>query len=189
MKGRFILLLAVITFLTAVSPKQAHAFSTSEPSANLAGPQSVTLPTTVEKDNRVQILHSYLEERNSPLADHADTIIKEADDNNIDWRWIVAISGVESGFGQAIPAYSYNAWGYNIYGNNTRGFASWDDGITVVSTALRQIYMNQRGETNIYAIGSTYAADPVWAYKVQEYVNDIDQYSQRFDKPTLSISL
>ena len=91
-------------------------------------------------------------------------------------------------FGEAIPPYSYNAWGYNVYGSNVRSFSSWDDGITVVSTDLRQIYMNQRGATNIYQIGATYAADPDWAYKVQGYMDSIDQYSQRFDNTTLSIS-
>jgi hypothetical protein len=189
MYRRFIILLAVATILTAASPKNAYANShTSEPSADFAGSQLTSLPK-IEQDNRAAILKSYLEERNSPLADHADTIIKEADENNIDWRWIVAISGVESGFGQAIPSYSYNAWGYNIYGNNTRSFESWDDGITTVSTALREIYMNQRGETDIYAIGSSYAADPTWAYKVQNYVDDITQYANRLENPTLSISL
>ena len=189
MKRRFILLLAVITLLTAISPNQAHAsVQISLPSANLAGPQSTTLPRA-EKDNRAEILKAYLEQYNSPLADHADTFIKEADANNLDWKWVVAISGVESGFGEAIPPYSYNAWGYNIYGNNTRSFASWDDGITTVSTALRQVYMNQRGATNIYQIGSSYAADPAWAYKVHGYVDDIVLYAKRFDKPTLSISL
>ncbi|HXB11524.1 MAG TPA: glucosaminidase domain-containing protein [Bacteroidia bacterium] len=170
------------------STNEAYASQISLQSANLAGAQSTTLPT-VKQDNRAEILKAYLEQYNSPLADHADTFIKEADANNLDWKWVVAISGVESGFGEAIPPYSYNAWGYNIYGNNTRSFASWDDGITTVSTALRQVYMNQRGATNIYQIGSSYAADPAWANKVQGYADDIDQYSKRFDKPTLSISL
>ena len=49
--------------------------------------------------------------------------------------------------------------------------------------------MNERGATNIYQIGSTYAADPDWAYKVNGYMEAIDQYSKRFDTPTLSISL
>jgi len=189
MYRRFILLLAVVTILTAASPKQAHAFSqTSEPSADFAGSQLTSLPK-IEQDNRAAILQSYLEQHNSPLAGHANTIIQQADANNIDWRWIVAISGVESGFGQAIPAYSYNAWGYNIYGNNTRSFDSWDDGITTVSTALRQTYKNERGESNIYAIGSSYAASPTWAYRVQGYVDDITQYATRLENPTLSISL
>ncbi|MGH2638839.1 MAG: hypothetical protein ACRDF4_06095, partial [Rhabdochlamydiaceae bacterium] len=164
-----------------------YAFS-AEPSARLAAPQKTT-SLTVEQDNRAQILRSYLEQRNSPLADHADTLIKEADANHIDWKMVAAISGVESGFGIAIPAYSYNAWGFGIYGDNVQNFTSWDDGITVVSESLRNDYMNSRGETTIYQIGSSYAASPTWAARVQGNMDDIDQYASRFDKPTLSISL
>jgi hypothetical protein len=188
-KRGVILLLAVFTFITAISPIQAQAFvQASETSAAFAAPQATPLPV-VKQDNRAAILRSYLQQYNSPLADHADTFIKEADANNIDWRMVVAISGVESTFGEAIPPYSYNAWGYNVYGTNVRSFASWDDGITVVSTDLRQIYMNQRGATNVYQIGATYAASPTWAARVQGYMDDISQYSARVDKPTLSISL
>jgi len=188
MKRRnFILLLAVILF-TAISPKNAFAATPSDHSANFAAPQVVT-PTPMEHDNRAQILRSYLEQYNSPLADHAQTFIDQADANHIDWKLVVAISGVESTFGEAIPPYSYNAWGYNVYGTNVRRFSSWDDGITVVSHDLRTIYMDQRGATNVYQIGATYAASPTWASRVQGNMDDIDQYSKRFDNPTLSISL
>src|SRR5207237_633341 len=132
-KRRIILLLAVFTFLTAISPSHVQAYDqSSETSAAFAAPQVTTSPV-VKQDNRAVILRSYLEQYNSPLADHAEAFIKEADANNLDWKMVAAISGVESTFGEAIPPYSYNAWGYNVYGTNVRSFASWDDGITVVS--------------------------------------------------------
>lgn len=188
MKRRIILLLAVFTFLTAISTQKAHAYDhTSDVSAFMAAPQDIT-PQNMVVDNRAEILRSYLEQYNSPLAAHAETFIKEADANNLDWRMVAAISGVESGFGEAIPPYSYNAWGYNVYGPYVRRFTSWDDGITTVSTDLRRIYINGRGAKNVYQIGATYAADPAWAWKVQKYMNEIDQYATQFDKPTLSIS-
>jgi hypothetical protein len=189
MKRRITLLLAVLTILTAISPAKAYAFTSSIPSAHFAESPTLVNPQTVVEDNRAQILRSYLEQYNSPLADHAETFIKEADANNLDWKWVAAISGVESYFGQMIPPNSYNGWGFGVYGSNVRNFASWDDGITVVSTSLRHEYMDGRGATDIYTIGSTYAADPRWAVKVQHFVDDIDQYSKRFDKPALSISL
>jgi hypothetical protein len=190
MKRRIILLLAVLTFLTAISPQKALAYDqTSAQSAILAVPQSIA-SQSVKQDNRAEILSAYLAQYNSPLADHAQTFIKEADANNLDWRMVAAISGVESGFGEAIPAYSYNAWGFGVYGGNVRGFTSWDDGISTVTTALRKTYMNERGATNIYQIGTTYAADPAWAYKVQGYMDAIDQFASDYNaKPALSISL
>jgi hypothetical protein len=190
MKRRLMLLLAVLTFFTAISSQKALAFDqTSAQSAVLAVPQADT-SQTVKQDNRAEILSAYLAQYNSPLADYADTLIKEADANNLDWRMVAAISGVESGFGEAIPAYSYNAWGFGIYGSNVRRFTSWDDGITEVSTSLRQEYMNGRGATNVYQIGATYAASPTWAERVQGYMDAIEQFSKNYSpKTALSISL
>ena len=189
MKRRFILLLAVLTFLTAISTHKALAYDlTSETSAVLADPHGVT-SRLMKQDNRAEILRAYLAQFNSPLTDHADTFIKQADANNIDWKMVAAISGVESGFGIAIPPYSYNAWGFGVYGSNVRRFASWDDGITVVSTSLRKEYMDSRGATNVYQIGATYAASPTWATRVQGYMDTIDQFTANYEsKPTLSIS-
>ena len=189
MKRRIILLLAVLTFFAAISTQQALAYDqTSGQSAVFAAPASIT-SQSVKQDNRAEILSAYLAQYNSPLADHAETFIKEADANHLDWKMVAAISGVESGFGEAIPPYSYNAWGFGVYGSSVHGFTSWDDGITIVSTALRLEYMNTRGATNIYQIGVTYAADPAWAYKVHGYMDAIDQFAAQSNKSTLSISL
>jgi hypothetical protein len=190
MKRRLFLLLAVLTFFTAISTQKSLAYDqTSAPSAVLAVPQSIS-SQTVKQDNRAEILHAYLAQYNSPLADDAQTFIQEADANHLDWRMVAAISGVESGFGEAIPPYSYNAWGFGVYGSNVRRFTSWDDGITVVSTALRQTYMNERGASTVYEIGATYAASPTWASRVQGYMDSIEQFSENYSaKPALSISL
>ena len=49
--------------------------------------------------------------------------------------------------------------------------------------------MNQRGATNIYEIGRTYAASPVWASHVEHYMNRISDFSILNPKDSLSISL
>jgi len=178
---------AIALIFVITSQKAFASDQTAETSAVLASSQNVQV---AKQDNRAEILSAYLKQFNSPLADHADTFIKEADANNLDWRMVAAISGVESGYGKAIPAYSYNAWGFGVYGSNVRGFTSWDDGITVVSTALRVEYMNARGATNVYQIGATYAASPTWASRVQGNMDSIEQFSENYSpKPALSISL
>ncbi len=187
---KIILLLAVLSLFTAIFPQKVNATEqTYATSAELAMPQGIS-SQAVKQDNRTQILHAYLAQYNSPLADHADTLIKEADANNLDWRMVAAISGVESGYGIAIPSNSYNAWGFGIYGSNVRRFNSWDDGITVVSTSLRKEYMDGRGATTVYDIGATYAASPTWAYRVQGNMDSIEQFSKNYSvKPAISISL
>lgn len=189
MKTKIFILIAALMVFAAITPEKVHANAVSaDHSAILAGTQ-MTAPVYMEKDTRAQILKSYLEQYNSPLAANADTFVKEADANNLDWKMVAAISGVESTYGEAIPPYSYNAWGFGVYGTNVRRFTSWDDGITVVSEALRHDYIDGRGETTVYQIGSSYAASPTWAARVQQNMNSIDEYASRFDNPTLSISL
>jgi hypothetical protein len=190
MKRRNLFLLLAATFIiAAISPNTTYASDkTSVPSAYFAGRDAQT-QTLSGVDNRAKILKTYLERYNSPLAEHADTLVKEADTYNLDWKLVAAISGVESGYGQMIPPYSYNGWGFNVYDNNVRGFASWDEGITVVSKALREEYMDARGAKNVYEIGATYAADPSWAYKVTNYMNEIDSFQAETNNTTVSISL
>ena len=140
-------------------------------------------------DNRVKILREFLESYNSPLAPFSQVFVENADTYNLDWRLVAAISGVESTFGQQIPQGSYNGWGWGIYGNNVIYFSSWEDGIQTISKGLRERYMTQRGAANVYEIGSTYAASPTWAVRVESFMNGISNFSILNPQNSLSISL
>lgn len=165
-------------------PAQKVAANTAGASANLISDKQ-----EVVKDKRTAILRSYLEKYNSPLVPYAHNFIEEADRNNIDWKLVPAITGVESYFGQMIPPYSYNGWGFGVYGPNVRRFSSWIEGITVVSKALRTDYMNNWGATNVYEIGSFYAADPAWGNKVSHFIAQIEESETTDSNTTLPISL
>src|SRR6185369_7771030 len=161
--------------------------------AATAAPSAVFVtPTELHNrdDKRAQLLRSYLESKNSPLAPYAETFVLEADKNNIDWKLVAAISGLESSYGVHIPANSYNGWGYGVYGDNVRRFDSWDDGIAVVSGALRNDYMNKWNAKTIPEIGRLYAASPTWAVRVQSFMDSINAYEvkkQNENKLTLSL--
>ena len=142
-----------------------------------------------EEDVRAKILKSYLEKNNSPLAEHADAFVENADKYDLDWRLVAAIAGNESGFGLHIPYSSYNAWGWGVYGTNVHYFSSWEDGIETVSKNLREKYMDRWGATNVYEIGSFYAASPRWAGNVTLYMNRIEKYGFSNPEETLSLSL
>src|SRR5260221_14778634 len=98
-----IMVFVVALFFALTLSKEAYASQISLPSANFVGTEVNSTPV-LNQDNRTEILQAYLEQYNSPLADHAQTFIQEADANNLDWRMVAAIAGVESGFGEAIPA-------------------------------------------------------------------------------------
>lgn len=167
-----------------IAPASYAAQLASDSSAHIA-----TSEASTRVDNRVTILKKYLEEKSSPLAPYALRFVTEADKNNIDWRLLVSISGVESTFAQQLPQNSYNAWGWGIYGNNTFKFSSYDEAITTISLALRDTYMNKWGAKDIYEIGRLYAASPTWADRVTYFMENIDKFKLDNPENTLSISL
>ena len=140
-------------------------------------------------DSRVIKLQKYLEQYNSPLAEYADVFVREADKNGLDWKFVAAISGVESTFGKHIPPYSYNGWGWGVYGGNVHRFASWEDAISTISTDLRSKYMNKWGAKDVYSIGRIYAASPTWAVRVESFMNKIEAFDETPDLAALPISL
>lgn len=176
MKNLFTFLSIMIVVMTAVlSIPQTALAETAGSSAALTSPSELHKNA---EDNRVKRLQGFLKKQDSPLADYAKVFIEQADKNNIDWKLVAAISGVESTYGHFIPPYSYNAWGFGVYGDNVRRFTSWEDGITVVSTSLRNDYMDKWHAQNVYEIGSIYAASPTWAIRVEHFMNEIDAYQE-----------
>ena len=171
--------------LTAISPRDI--FAQQKASASSASITIAEKETGV--DNRVKILQDFLKEQNSPLAPFAGDFVRNADKYNLDWKLVAAISGVESTFGLAIPANSYNGWGWGVYGNNVIRFASWNEGIDTISQGLRERYMDQWGGKDIYQIGSMYASSPAWAGHVEYYMNKIQDFALRNPQDTLSLSL
>mgnify|MGYP001575820027 FL=1 len=178
----FIFIILIFIF----SKTQAYAFENSSKSSAFFASE---VKKNEANDEKIRILKSFLEANNSPLSSSAKTFVDEAERYDIDWRMIAAISGVESSFGLAIPANSYNAWGWGVYGDNVIRFASWDDGIATISQGIRERYMNQRGARNTYEIGATYASSPTWAQRVEFYMEKIENYIALNPSDGLSISL
>ena len=129
-------------------------------------------------DRRSETLKKYLESKNSPMADAADHFVSEADRLGLDWKFVAAVAGNESYFGQLIPANSFNAWGWAVYTGMNDGmhFQNWKDGITIVSEGLKYDYVD-RGFVSIDQIGHRYAADPFWSGKVQHFIDEIGSFN------------
>lgn len=180
------LLLAFFAAIIIFIPQQTYAQEkASRSSANI----KLSEVNQEGNDYRVKILKSYLEKQNSPLAQNADDFIKYADKYNLDWKFVAAISGLESSFGQRIPYNSYNAWGWGVYGDNVIRFNSWEESIGAISQGLREKYINRWGASNIYEIGSIYASSPTWAQRVDYFMNNIQKFALKNPQDTLSLSL
>ncbi|OGH37402.1 MAG: hypothetical protein A3B44_02010 [Candidatus Levybacteria bacterium RIFCSPLOWO2_01_FULL_38_21] len=184
MKNKFLFILSFIILLAFLLSTRVFAENFSKSSAVLADAQTVTL-----LDNRVKILREFLESYNSPITPFAKEFVETADIYNLDWRLLVAISGVESTFGHQIPAGSFNGWGWGVYGNNVTYFSSWTEGIKIISKGIRENYMDKWGATDIYQVGRMYAASPTWAVRVEFFMGGISNFSILNPKDSLSISL
>jgi len=84
-------------------------------------------------DERVTILAEFLNGYDSPLAGEAETFVKVADEYGLDWRFLPAISGVESLFGNRVAPNTYNPFGW---GGGYIEFKSWSEAIETVGKTL-----------------------------------------------------
>lgn len=130
--------------------------------------------TAVQADERVIKLTKYLESKDSILAPYAADFVASADRYGLDWKFLVAISGDESGFAKQYVGGSYNAWGW---GGGYLNLASWPNAIEVISKALKENYREKWGASSVEQVGKIWAEDPFWATKVKMYLNQIDKFA------------
>lgn len=71
-------------------------------------------------------LRRFLEQRGSPLGEHAEALVAAGLRHGVDPRWVVAIAGTETNFGQKHKG--FNAWGWDAP-NGLRRWSSWEDAI------------------------------------------------------------
>jgi hypothetical protein len=180
----FVVISALLLIILSQTPKiYAQEFA--------AGSSAALFKPVIEKapDSRTIILKEYLKQYNSPLVPYAQNFVEIADKYDLDWKLVVAISGVESTFGQQIPNDSFNGWGWGIYGDHMIRFSSWTQGIETVSEGLRNKYINTWGAQDVYSIGKIYAASPTWAQRVTYFMAKIDEFKDAKLSASLSISL
>lgn len=139
---------------------------------------TIKASTSIESyDYRVYALKSFFKKYNSPLTDYAEQFVYWADQYQMDWRMVPAITGVESTFGKQIPANSYNAYGW---ANGNYSFNSWEDSIKVVTGTLKEKYIDKGADT-IPEIARRYAPPSnSWGSKVKYFMNKIEPLPVQF---------
>jgi len=184
MRYFYIILITVIAVLS-LSVEKAYA------ATKIAGSSAVlhSASNATKEDNRATVLEAYLKKQNSPLAAYAKTFVAEADKNDIDWKLVASIAGLESSFGKRIPANSFNAWGWGVYGDKVMRFASWEDAITTISAGIRTNYMDKWGADDVYEIGKIYASSPTWAQRVTYFMSQVEKFEAQYNNKSLSISI
>jgi hypothetical protein len=108
-------------------------------------------------------IDTFLVGKGSPMAGNGSVFFSNGVADNVDPRLVVAIAGAETSFGTnwglCKPA-SFNAWSwfYDASGANrctNSTFSSYADGIGVVTSGIRRLYLN-KGFTTIPLIAKLY---------------------------------
>lgn len=128
-------------------------------------------------DGRAAKLRRYLRSINSPLFDHADLLVEEADKYGYDYRLLVAIGLQESTACKFIPENSYNCWGWGIYGDTVTRFSSYDEAIKTVSAGIKKNYLD-KGLITTEQIMKKYtpSSDGSWASAVRFFFHRLETY-------------
>ena len=139
-------------------------------------------------DPRVLAMNKFLTDYHSPMANSAETFIREADKHGLDWRLVASISGVESAFGNLYPAGTHNGWGWRGINRNEGGwsiFSSWDSAITHITERLAVGYGTH---LTPFEIEPTYCPpcgenpEHAWANGVTRFMIQLQYYVDNLDR-------
>ncbi len=160
------------------------AFSAVRTDAAEKQSQSIVIAMNAS-DMRAKALKKVFEKYHSPLISYADSYVSIADKYDIDWKLLPAIAGLESSFGKAQLAGSYNSYGW---GGGRIYFNSVEDGIDTVLNGLKTRYMS-RGATTVETIAPIYSESPTWAPRVRRFMNEIDAEYQKLGMNKLALTI
>ena len=125
-------------------------------------------------DGRSANLKRYLRKINSPLFEHTDLLVAEADDKGYDYRLLVAIALQESTGCRFIPQNSHNCWGWGIYGDTVTRFASYEDAIHTVSEGIKAQYIDHGLITTEDIMKKYTPSSHSWARAVRYFFGKIE---------------
>lgn len=164
-------ILSELEFLNPLSDKNEYSGQLSQPPLVLGTMQAgINLA-----DGRAANLQRFLRSINSPLFDHADVIVEEADKHGFDYRVLVAIAMQESSGCKKIPEGSFNCWGWGIYGDTVTKFTSYDEGIQVVSAGIKKNYIDKGLVTTEDIMKKYTPSSPgTWAAAVRHFFERIE---------------
>jgi len=145
---------------------------------NIFSPANEAIPsvsaTTEVADARLEIVRQYLSYYKSPLEPYAEVLVREADNNQLDFRLTTAIAQQESNLCKIIPPDTHNCWGWGIHSQGTLGFTSYEEGIMTVSQGLKKNYIDKGFKTPEEIMSKyTPSSNGSWAHGVTQFMNEM----------------
>jgi len=129
------------------------------------------------KDDRPEKIEAFLSNYpNNPIREHANYIVKTADEFGLDYRLYVALAGAESTFGKNYPKHTKNLTGYNSCNTS---FTSINHNIyrTYETIAKTKYYKKYRKTKKIEDLVYVYKGVPPF----KKYVNTVNYIFNKID--------
>lgn len=141
----------------------------------LPNPLFVVRSSLTTADARAEILRQYLERYDSPLEPLAQLLVEVADQNDFDYRWMVAIAQQESNLCKRIPENSHNCWGWGIYGDKVTRFDSYESAVRAIAPQFKDIFLKHT-EITPEEVMRTYTppSDGSWAFGVNQFMGELE---------------
>lgn len=124
------------------------------------------LPLTVDE------VTYYLETKNSPLANHVETLLEQEH-----WKLIVAVSAIESQF--CIRQLGNNCWGITKVSGGYKSYASFDEGIIDANGLITRWQARGRWHT-VEDMNCHYVVpcNPNWVWLVNAILDELETYER-----------
>lgn len=190
----FLITLALLEYvdITAKPVPTVAGASQSQPSLNspeystvfsaLPTQKSDIITSVKTADARSEILRQYLAHYESPLEPLSDLIVQVADENDFDYRWMVAIAQQESNLCKRIPENSFNCWGWGIYPDpanpevlKVTRFDSFEDAIRRIAPQFKEIFLQDKHNKDPFKVMETYTppSDGSWAEGINQFFSEL----------------
>jgi hypothetical protein len=127
-------------------------------------------------DARPEIIRQYLKKYGSPLEPLAQVIVDLSDQNDFDYRWLVAIAQQESNLCKRIPEDSHNCWGWGIYGDKVTRFDSYEEALRRIAPQFTKIFLKGDHTKDPMEVMKTYTppSDGSWANGVSTFFGHLE---------------
>jgi hypothetical protein len=158
------------------TPENKYSIFSSKPLTLVQSTQEVD-----SRDSRAEKINEVFKVFNCPLEGMGEVFVREADKNDIPWWLVASVAFQESSCGKNTPkldgSETYNAWGWEIYGENVHSFDNWARGVEVVSAYFQDRFFS-KGITSPCDIMKVYtpSSNGSWCKGVEEFAGIIQSY-------------
>lgn len=135
-------------------------------------------------DARAKKIDGVFKAYGCPMVGTGEYIVEQADKNDIPYWLVAAVAFQESLCGKYTPekggVESYNAWGWGVYGSNSKFFKSYEHGIKVISEYFSNRFY-KRGIKETCDIMRVYTppSNGSWCKGVNYFGEKIQNYGSR----------